>query len=68
MIKIIATKLRQYPQILKAVEARGEVNWLKSCSHIIGVRNSRWEGVGLQSNFIVCLVTAYEIVLDEMPY
>jgi hypothetical protein len=68
MIKIIATKLRQYPAIVKAVKSRGGIDWLKSCSHIIGVRNSRWEGVGMESNFIVCLVTAYEIVLDEMPY
>lgn len=67
MIKIIATKLRQYPQIIKAVEERGGVDWLKSCNHII-VGNSRWEGEGLQSNFIVCLCEAYQAVIDDMPY
>jgi hypothetical protein len=67
MIRIMATKLRQYPAIVNAVEERGGLNWLQSCNHLV-VGNKRWEGTGLESNFIWCLCEAYKIVIDELPY
>ncbi|MGB8686065.1 MAG: hypothetical protein WCD53_01805 [Microcoleus sp.] len=64
MTKIIVAKLRQYPEIVVGIEKRGGIEWLKSCSHIVGVKNSRWEGKGINSNFIKCLVNAYRIVTN----
>ena len=66
MTRIIAAKLRQYPRLAQHITARGGVEWLETCSHIVGVKNSRWEGVGRESNFISCLIAAYEIVVAEV--
>ncbi len=65
MIRIIAAKLRQYPRLTHHITARGGIEWLQTCSHIVGVKGSRWEGVGTESNFISCLIAAYEVVVDE---
>lgn len=65
MTRIIAAKLKQYPRLVKHIAKRGGTEWLESCSHIVGVKNSRWEGVGIESNFISCLIAAYEIVINE---
>lgn len=65
MIRIIAAKLRQHPKLVEHTTKRGGVEWLETCSHLVGVKNSRWEGVGRESNFISCLIAAYEIVINE---
>ena len=62
MTRIIAAKLQQYPQLVEAIDRRGGMNWILSCSHVIGVKNSRWEGICTNSNFICCLVNAWKIV------
>jgi hypothetical protein len=61
MLCVIVAKLTQYPQIVEAIDRVGGINWLKSCSHCV-TGKSRWEGVGVNSNFIACLVQAYQIV------
>jgi hypothetical protein len=61
MTEIIVCKLQQHPRLFEAITQRGGVEWLKRCRHIVGVRNSRWEGYGLESNFILCLVFAYQL-------
>ncbi len=62
MTKIIVAKLQQHPGLLKIIAKYGGVAWLEQCSHIVGVRGSRWEGVGRKSNFIQCLISAYILV------
>lgn len=61
MTKIIVAKLQQYPKLFNAIALSGSVKWLEQCSHKV-VGNSRWEGVGRNSNFIVCLIRAYLVV------
>jgi hypothetical protein len=62
MTRIIVAILKQYPALLVAIEKRGGIEWLKTCSHIVGITNSRWEGRGMNSKFIVCLTNAYAVV------
>lgn len=63
MTRIIVCKLQQHPRLTRTITKRGGVAWLETCSHIVGVRNSRWEGKGKASNFIACLIDAYIIVM-----
>lgn len=62
MTKVIVAKLQQHPKLFNAIATNGGVKWLERCSHQVGVKGSRWEGVGRNSNFIVCLIRAYLIV------
>ncbi|MEG3936409.1 MULTISPECIES: hypothetical protein [unclassified Microcoleus] len=64
MTEIIVCKLQQHPRLFETITKNGGVDWLKRCRHIVGVRNSRWEGYGLESNFILCLVFAYQLSLE----
>ena len=59
MAVIIGAKLEQHPRLFNAIRENGGVNWLKKCSHIVGVRGSRWEGKGLDSNFILALCIGF---------
>lgn len=62
MVRIIAAKLRQHPALVRGVNRRGGVAFLERCDHLVGVKNSRWEGRGRESRFIRCLIAAYEAV------
>lgn len=68
MTAIIKAKLEQHPQLISAITFRGGVRWLETCSHQVAVKDSRWEGVGRKSNFIVCLIEAYTEVIAEVPF
>ncbi|MDQ2096780.1 MAG: hypothetical protein QQW96_03935 [Tychonema bourrellyi B0820] len=61
MTEIIVCKLNQHPRLLEGITQRGGVEWLKRCRHIVGVKNSRWEGQGMESNFILCLIYACQL-------
>ncbi len=61
MTEIIVCKLNQHPRLIEGIARRGGVQWLERCCHIVGVKNSRWEGQGVKSNFILCLIFAYQI-------
>jgi hypothetical protein len=61
--EIILAKLRQYPELVRAIDRRGGIAWLRKCEHFTGARSEtfkRWEGVGEGSAFIRCLIAAYE--------
>ncbi len=62
MTRVIAAKLQQHPNLLEGIKERGGVAFLERCTHLVGVRNSRWEGCGRESRFIRCLIAAYEDV------
>jgi hypothetical protein len=63
MIEILTAKLFQYPTLFNAIANNGGVAWLEKCQHIVtGNPGSRWEGVGRKSNFILCLIGAFELV------
>jgi hypothetical protein len=63
--EIILAKLRQYPELVKAIDKRGGIAWLRKCDHFTGARSKtfkRWEGRGEESAFIRCLIAAYKRV------
>jgi len=65
MVRIIAAKLEQHPELVAGIVARGGVAYLERCDHLVGVRGSRWEGRGRESRFIRCLIAAFEGVGHE---
>jgi hypothetical protein len=63
--RVIEAKLRQHPQLVEFITVNGGVQWLAQCRHFTGARTqafSEWEGVGLESAFIRCLIRAYRTV------
>ena len=62
MLKLIIIKFNKHPELLYEINNRGGLFFLEKCSHNVGVKNSRWEGSGKNSKFIVVLCKAYEIV------
>jgi len=60
MVRIIAAKLEQHPELVAGIGARGGVAFLERCDHLVDVRGSRWEGRGRDSRFIRCLIKGYE--------
>lgn len=65
MVRIIRAKLEEYPCLIDEIKKRGGVAFLERCNHFVGVKNSRWEGQGLDSRFIRCLITAFEAALEK---
>ncbi len=65
MVRIIAAKLKQHPELVAGIVARGGVAYLERCDHLVGVRGSRWEGRGRDSRFVRCLIAAFEGVGHE---
>lgn len=68
LISLIACKLRQYPVLVSCIQLSGASEWLKKCSHFTGARTQsfkQWEGQGIESAFIRCLLKAFEQVREE---
>jgi hypothetical protein len=68
--KVLEAKLRQYPRILKAIQDSGGADWIRSCSHWVGYEKrtpGRWEGNGVASGYIRCLLEAYQRVTYIQP-
>jgi phosphopantetheinyl transferase (holo-ACP synthase) len=63
MVRIIAAKLQQHPELVAGIKERGAAAFLERCDHLVGVRGSRWEGRGRKSRFIRCLIAAFERVV-----
>lgn len=59
---VLIAKLEQYPCITETIRENGGLDWLKQCSHHVNGRNPNWEGDGIESEFIRCLMWAYEEV------
>lgn len=65
MQRLIEAKLRQNPELIEDINSRGGQLFLERSSHIVGAKGSRWEGKGLESNFIKTLIQAYRAVASE---
>lgn len=63
--EIIVVKLEQYPFLVDIIEANGDEEWIKRCSHHVYDKCKFWEGDGLKSGFIRCLLTAYKIAITK---
>lgn len=62
---LILYKFQTYPFLIKSIDDRGGLEFLKTCDHIIprnSTRTGNWEGVGLKSNFIKILCNCYCII------
>lgn len=64
MYFLIVKKLQQNPELVHQITERGGVPFLEASEHTIGVKDSRWEGKGTDSNFIKVLIEAYK---NQMP-
>ena len=60
--EIIVAKFEQYPFLVDIIEANGDEEWIKRCSHHVYDKSKFWEGDGLKSGFIRCLLDAYRII------
>jgi hypothetical protein len=63
MIKLIAAKLHQHQRLIRAINIRGGVEWIKRCSHFTNAKSlamQAWEGRGTQSRFIRNLISGFE--------
>lgn len=60
MKDVLIFKLRQHPQIAKAIARSGGAEFLCRCSHRV-YGKSWWEGDGFQSPFIMVLIAAFKI-------
>jgi len=63
MIEVLVAKLIQYPRLVRAIRRQGGVAWLETCRH--KVNGGRWEGVGTESAFLLCLMEAYRRVTSH---
>lgn len=66
MYKLQVEKFEKHPELIDEINAKGGLEFIKNSSHIIGVPNSRWEGEGMNSNFIKVLAKSYEKVAKEL--
>lgn len=66
MYQLQLKKFRQNPELIDEINAQGGLEFIKQSSHIVGVKSSRWEGKGMESNFIKVLAKSYETVAKEL--
>jgi len=66
MYKLQVQKLRKNPELINEINERGGLQFLLASEHTVGVKNSRWEGKGINSNFIKVLVESYTTVAKEL--
>jgi hypothetical protein len=60
MYKLQMKKFKAHPELIKEITDRGGVAFLNASEHNVGVKGSRWEGKGNNSNFIKVLIKSYE--------
>jgi hypothetical protein len=60
MYKLQMKKFKAHPELIKEITDRGGVAFLSASEHTIGVKGSRWEGKGTNSNFIKVLIKSYQ--------
>ena len=66
MYNLQVQKFRKNPELIDEINNAGGLEFIKNSSHIVGVKNSRWEGKGMESNFIKVLAKSYETVAKEL--
>lgn len=66
MYKLQVQKFQKNPELIDEINAQGGLQFIQNSSHIVGVKNSRWEGKGLESNFIKVLAQSYTTVAKEL--
>ena len=59
-------KFQKNPELIDEINAQGGLEFIKNSSHNVGVPNSRWEGDGMESNFIKVLAKSYTKVAKDL--
>ncbi len=59
MDTVLFRKFADYPVLFDTIKLNGGVKWLEKCSHWVNGKTKRWEGTGIESGFIRCLISAY---------
>ena len=65
MRKVLACKLRAYPELLMQIDDLGGSRFLSRCTHYVNGRDKHWECVDGQGAFMRALTEAYERVTNE---
>jgi hypothetical protein len=60
MYKLQIKKFATHPELVQEITDRGGVKFLEASEHTVGVKDSRWEGKGTNSNFIKVLIKSYQ--------
>jgi hypothetical protein len=60
MYKLQMKKFKAHPELVQEITNRGGVKFLEASEHTVGVKGSRWEGKGTNSNFIKVLIKSYQ--------
>lgn len=63
--EVIVAKFEQYSILWETIKLNGGEDWIKQCSHHVYGKSSYWEGDGLKSGFIRCLLKAYVQIKEE---
>lgn len=61
--EILIDKFKQYPILADTIKANGGKEWIEKCSHHVYDKCAYWEGDGIKSGFIRCLLRAYGVFL-----
>ena len=64
MYKLQMKKFKAHPELIQEITDRGGVKFLEASEHTVGVKGSRWEGKGTNSNFIKVLIKSYQDSLE----
>lgn len=62
LIHVMTEKLFQHPELADYITQQGGVDWLHTCQHNTNAKTPGkqfWEGIGVNSPFIKCLISAY---------
>jgi len=66
MYKLQVEKFQKNPELIDEINAQGGLAFIQNSSHEVGVEGSRWEGKGMESNFIKVLAKSYEKVAKDL--
>ena len=66
MYNLQLIKFKKNPELIDEINEQGGLEFIIKSSHIVGKKNSRWEGKGLESNFIKVLAKSYETVSKSL--
>jgi hypothetical protein len=66
MYKLQVEKFRKNPELIDEINAQGGLEFIQNSSHEVGVKGSRWEGKGMESNFIKVLAKSYTKVAKDL--
>ena len=65
MVDIITAKLQQHPSLIKGIDAKGGLDWLRNSTHIVKGDNFWETGESKENGFMRALIQAYKAVTAQ---